>query len=93
MAHSLSAKKRIRQNANRRALNRWRKAGFRAAIKQYRETILHGSVDDAQKQLDGIYKLLDQVAAKGAIHRNAAARYKSRLAARLNHKRGQAAAA
>ncbi|MFA9479124.1 30S ribosomal protein S20 [Phycisphaerales bacterium AB-hyl4] len=91
MAHSLSAKKRIRQNTKRRALNRWRKAGFRASIKAYRETILHGSVEDAQKQLNGIYKLLDQVAAKGAIHRNTAARYKARLAVRLNHKRSAAA--
>ncbi len=86
MANSLSAKKRIRQNATRRALNRWRKDRFRTAIKQYHETILHGSVEDAKTQLSGIYKLLDQVADTGAIHKNTASRYKSRLTIRLNTK-------
>ena len=92
MAHSLSAKKRVRQNASHRARNRWRKGRFRDAIAQYRETILHGSVEDAQKQLTGIYKLLDQVAATPALHRNTAARYKSRLAQKLNLKKTSAAA-
>ena len=87
MAHSLSAKKRIRQNIKRRALNRWRKVAFRSAITQYRETILHGSVVDAETQLKGIYKILDQVAAKGTIHKKTASRYKSRLSAKLNSKK------
>ena len=90
MAHSLSAKKRIRQNVKRRALNRWRKVGYRDMMKDYRELILHGTVEEAQKQLDSLYKTLDKVAAKGAIHRNTAARYKSRLAAKLNEKKAAA---
>jgi len=84
MAHSLSAKKRVRQNLKRRALNRWRKNGFREAIKTFHETVLHGSVEDAQTQYRGITKILDQVAASGTIHKNTASRYKSRLAIRLN---------
>ena len=92
MAHSLSAEKRIRQNIKCRARNRWRKEKFRAAIKQYQETILHGSVDDAQKQLQAIYKILDQTAAKGAIHKKTASRYKSRLSAKLNEKKQPQAA-
>ena len=84
MAHSLSAKKRVRQNVTRRALNRWRKARYREVIKTYRETLLHGSVEEAQTQLRGLYKMLDQVAASGTIHKNTASRYKARLAARLN---------
>jgi small subunit ribosomal protein S20 len=91
MANSISAKKRIRQNAKHRARNRWRNSNYREAIKEYRETILHGSVDDAQKQLDGIYKLLDQTASTPAMHPNTAARYKSRLAAKLNEKKAEAA--
>ncbi len=91
MAHSLSAKKRIRQNVKQRARNRWRKTRFREAAKEYREAILHGSVDDAQKQLDGLYKILDQVASTPAMHKNTAARYKSRLAARFNAKKAGAA--
>lgn len=87
MPNSLSAKKRVRQNAKRRAVNRWRKSRFREAIKQYNETILHGKFEDAQTQLRGLYKLLDQVADTNAIHKNTAARYKSRLTAKLNHKK------
>jgi small subunit ribosomal protein S20 len=92
MAHSLSAKKRIRQNAKRRAINRWRNRNYRSAIKDFHETILHGSVDQAEEQLKGLYKILDQTAATPAMHKNAASRYKSRLAARLNAKRQAAQA-
>lgn len=84
MTHSLSAKKRVRQNIKHRAINRWRKSKFRTAVKEYRETLIHGKVEDAHKQLQQLYKILDQVAAKGTIHRNTASRYKSRLALRLN---------
>jgi len=91
MAHSLSAKKRIRQNAKRRALNRWRKNRYRDAIKEYRESILHGTVKDAEAQLKAIYKLLDQVASTPALHKNTAARYKSRLTTKLNQKKAAAA--
>ena len=87
MAHSLHRKKRLRQNEAHRARNRWRKRRYREAIKQYQEAILHGSVEDAQKQLSGIYRLLDQIASTGALHKNTAARYKGRLAARLEAKR------
>lgn len=87
MAHSLSAKKRIRQNASHRARNRWRKQAFRTAIKEYKDAILHASEKEAERQLTGLYKLLDRTAAKGAIHKNTAARYKSRLAERLHKKR------
>jgi small subunit ribosomal protein S20 len=91
MAHSLSAKKRIRQNVKHRARNRWRKVRFREAIKAYRETLLHGTVEKATEQLQSLYKLLDQVASKGTIHKNTASRYKSRLALRLNKKKSAGA--
>jgi len=92
MANRPSREKRIRQNASRRARNRWRKGRFREAIKEFNETLLHGSSVDAQKQLQGLYKLIDQVAASGTIHKNTADRYKSRLATRLNKKAAPAAA-
>lgn len=93
MAHSLSAKKRIRQNATRRAVNRWRKKNYRTAITEFRDSVLHGQLDQAQTQLSKIYKILDQVAASGTIHSNTASRYKSRLTAVLNAKLGAGAAA
>jgi len=87
MAHTLSAKKRIRQNAKARARNRWRRTAYRDAIKQYGETILHGSIEQAQTELSNLYKILDKTAAKGAIAKGTADRYKSRLTARFNHKK------
>ena len=48
MAHSLSAKKRIRQNAKTNARNRWRLKIMREAIKDFNEKLLHGSVADAK---------------------------------------------
>lgn len=87
MAHSISAKKRIRQNVRHRARNRWQKDQFRSAVKQYNETVLHGSADQAQNELKGLYKLIDQISAKGTIHKNTASRYKSRLSAKLNQKK------
>jgi small subunit ribosomal protein S20 len=90
MAHSLSAKKRIRQNEKRRALNRWRNRSYRSAIKDYHETSLHGSIEQAEEQLKSLYKVLDQTASTPAMHKNTANRHKSRLAARLNAKRSAA---
>ncbi|MEM6459272.1 MAG: 30S ribosomal protein S20 [Planctomycetota bacterium] len=90
MANSPSARKRIRQNDRSRARNRWIKADYRRQIKDYREAILHGSVEDAETQLKGIYKTLDQAASTPALHKNTASRYKSRLAAKLNEKKAGA---
>ena len=50
------------------------------------------SVEEAKSQLSALYKLLDQVAAAGTIHGNAASRRKSRLAAKLNAKMASAQA-
>ncbi len=86
MAHSVSARKRIRQNAKARSVNRWRKSRIREAMKDYREAILHGSNEDAKTKLDGLYKLLDKAASTSTMHKNTAARYKSRLTAKLNQK-------
>ena len=92
MAHSASAKKRIRQNVKHRARNRWRKAKYRTAIKDYQEAILHAPIEECEKQLQGLYKILDKTASTPAMHKNTAARYKSRLAAKLNHKTAAASA-
>ncbi len=83
MGNSNSAKKRERQNLKRRARNRWRKAQVKDAIRTFDELMRAGDLDKAQEQLKTVYKRLDQVAAKGTIHKNAAARRKSRLAKRL----------
>ena len=84
MAHSLSAKKRIRQNVKARGRNRWRKAQIREAIKDFDDALKSGDTAKAAEQLNLCYKRLDKVAAIGTIHKNAAARQKAKLAKRLS---------
>ncbi len=83
MAHSLSAKKRVRQNASRRALNRWRLRTMRVAIKDFLLAQASGDVNAATEQYRKTASIIDRTAQKGVIHRNQAARRKSRLSAKL----------
>lgn len=82
MAHSLSAKKRIRQNETRRARNRMRISALKNEIKRFLTLVQQRDTETAGQQLKTVYKQLDQVAAKGTIHPNRASRTKSRLAKR-----------
>ena len=90
MAHSLSAKKRIRQNVRSRALNRWRKRNYRDAIKEFHELILHGSIEQCEAKLTELYKILDKTASTPAMHKKTASRYKGRLSAKLNKRKAAA---
>lgn len=83
MAHTASAKKRIRQSAKRRARNRWRKAQIKDVVKKFDELVEEGNTDAAAEQLKVCFQTLDRVASKGTIHANTASRKKSRLAKRL----------
>ena len=83
MAHSASAKKRIRHNVKERGRNRWRKAQIKDAIRSLDEALRDGDKTTAADRLKVVYKRLDKVAAKGTIHKNAAARKKSRLAKKV----------
>ena len=87
MAHSLSARKRVRQNAKRRAYNRWRLRDLRDALKELEDKFIHGQYDESQAAFRKACALLDRTAGKGVIHKNTAARKKSRLAAKLKAKR------
>jgi len=86
MAHSVSARKRIRQNVRRRARNRWRLKTMRSAIKDFNEKLAHGSLEDARAAYHEVQRVLDRTASKGVIHPNQAARRKSRLNARLKQR-------
>jgi small subunit ribosomal protein S20 len=74
MANIKSAKKRIRQSAGRRARNKTARSRLRTSIKKHR------AADAKSETLPATYSEIDVARKKGAIHRNAAARYKSRLA-------------
>jgi small subunit ribosomal protein S20 len=90
MAHSLSAKKRIRQNAKHAARNRWRMRSMKVVIKDLVDKLAHGSADDVAKAHGAFVKIVDRTAAKGVIHKNQAARRKSRMSVRVKAKLGTA---
>ncbi len=90
MAHSLSAKKRIRQNAKSNARNRWRKRQVKGAVRRFEQSLGTRDFDAAQQHLQACYKILDRVADKGLLHKNAASRRKARLARRLSRARTDA---
>ncbi len=92
MAHSASAKKRIRQNVKSRARNRWRKGQVKDSVKEFLTAVHDGDLAKAEQIFSAATRTLDKVAAKGTIHRNTASRRKSRLAARLQKLRSEKAA-
>jgi len=92
VAHSLSAKKRVRQNEKRRIINRSRKSRIKTQVKRFEATLEKGEVETASEQLRLLTKKLDKTAATSTMHKKTAARKKSRLAKKLNAlkaKRGQ----
>ena len=93
MAHSLSAKKRVRQNLKRRARNRARKEIIKDSVKGFTAAITSGKLDVAATELKKVVQKLDRVAGKGTIHKNTAARKRSRLTKRLNAARAKGTSA
>lgn len=86
MAHSRTARKAVRQNVAHRAVNRWRLQTMRDAIKDFRLRITSGSVDEAREAFRVACAVVDRTAQKGVIHRNQAARRKSRMNSALKAK-------
>lgn len=84
MAHSLSAKKRVRQNAKSRARNRARKDAVKTEVRAFTVAVASGDAAKAAEQFNAVSSRLAKVAAKGTLHKNTAARRRSRLAKRLN---------
>jgi small subunit ribosomal protein S20 len=83
MPNISSAKKRLRQSLVRRARNRAVKAKLRSHIKKVRSEIEAGNVEEATVAFRTAQIRLDQAAGKRVIHKNAAARVKSRLSAAI----------
>jgi len=84
MANTKSAEKRIRQSEKRRIMNRQARSQMRTEIKKFRSLLSEKKVDEARGMLPDVYGVIDRTARKGIIHRNTAARYKSRLTQQLN---------
>lgn len=79
MPNTDNAKKALRQSAKRRLLNRSNRSALRTTLKKVRALAASGDKEAAETAFRYATKRLDQAAAKNLIHRNAAARTKSRL--------------
>jgi small subunit ribosomal protein S20 len=79
MPNTASAKKRMRQDAVRRARNRSIKSGLRTQARKVREAITAKDLEKSQTEFRLLVKKLDRAAARNVIHGNTAARTKSRL--------------
>jgi small subunit ribosomal protein S20 len=89
----LSAKKRVRQTEKRRTRNRARKELVKTQLKSFNAALSGGDFGKAETELRLVAKQLDKVAAKGTLHKNTAARKRSRLTKRLNTVRAAKAGA
>jgi len=84
VAHSLSAKKRIRQNEKKKVVNRARKSQVKTQIKHFQKAVDSGDAAAASEQLRLVTQKLDKTASTSTMHKNTAARKKSRLAKQVN---------
>lgn len=84
MPNLASAKKRVKQNERNRTRNRARKSLIKTETRRFLDVLGSGDVKAAAEAFSLVTKKLDQVAAKGSLHKNTVARRKSRLARRLN---------
>lgn len=84
MANIKSSAKRARQNIKQRDHNRYFKTTARSYVKRARAQIANDQLEEAAETIRLASKALDKAAQKGAIHRNNAARRKSRLVKAFN---------
>ena len=84
MANIKSAIKRNRQAEKRRVRNAAVRSTVRTSVKSARAAIEGGQVAQARESLLKTIQVLDKAATKGVIHKNTAARKKSRLTRQLN---------
>ena len=85
MANIKSAEKRIRQTARRTARNRHVKSSLKTSMRRFEESLQAGDRERTRARLVSAIRAIDQAEAKGIIHKNNAARKKSRLARMFNN--------
>ena len=83
MANSPQAKKRARQAVKRRSHNASLRSLVRTVIKKVIAAVEAGDAANAKSAYDSAVPVIDRMADKGIIHRNKAARHKSRLNAQV----------
>jgi len=85
MPNHKSSEKRVRQSEKRRAINRGHRTKVRNYIKKLRSALDSGKSEDINQVLPEAISVIDKSVQKGVMHKNAAARYKSRLTVQANH--------
>ncbi|HZG74755.1 MAG TPA: 30S ribosomal protein S20 [Paenibacillus sp.] len=90
MPNIKSAEKRVKQSEKRRIRNASQKSALRTAVKAAEVATTHNDVEKAKEALLNATKKLDKAVTKGLLHKNAAARKKSRLAKKVNALSAQA---
>jgi small subunit ribosomal protein S20 len=83
MANSAQARKRARQAVKQRAHNASLRSELRTAIKKVAKAVLGGDKAAAQAVFQESVSVIDRIADKNIIHKNKAARHKSRLSAAI----------
>jgi len=83
MPNTKSAKKRLRQDEERRLHNRSKRSALRTAVKKVRSAVQAGDTQGVDPLFRHATKKADQLAAHNVIHANTAARIKSRLSAEI----------
>ena len=84
VAHSLSAKKRIRQNETRRTINKIRSGFLKSQTRLFTDAVVAKDTAAAEAEFKKLTKRIDQTCAKGVMHKNQGARRKSRMQRQLN---------
>lgn len=84
MPNHKSAEKRMRQSESRRVINRSNRTRVRTEIRKLHTALTAGNHQDASQLLPATISIIDKAVQKGVLHKNTAARHKSRLTARVN---------
>jgi small subunit ribosomal protein S20 len=84
MPNHKSAIKRVRQTIKRNTINRANRSRLRTQIKKLRKAVSAGEATQSNELLNPTISLIDKMVNKGILHRNTAARHKSRLTGHVN---------
>jgi small subunit ribosomal protein S20 len=91
LANTRSAIKRIRSSERKRRINQVHRSRARTYVRKARRLIAAGQLEEAESMAQQAFSALDKAAQKGVIHKNNAARRKSRLTDYLNRAKQQVA--
>ncbi|CAN5329980.1 30S ribosomal protein S20 [soil metagenome] len=84
MPNHKSAVKRVRQNEKKRLVNRSNRSKLRTQIKKLRSALTGTDKNVSTELLNPTISLIDKAVNKGILHKNTAARHKSRLTSHVN---------